>query len=183
MPNLTTYSQFTGNIYLPNSAPTYAEGTALATAITKYEAQYLKAIFGYEFYTLFIAGLVATTQKYEDIRDGTTYTDTAGYTQEWQGFLTAGRNPIANYIYFYHRRDTITATDGIGEQSSAVENGSRVSPNYKMTQAWNEMVEWNCKLHDFLVANDDLYPEYVYLTTGGDSAYRELFTPINAFGI
>jgi hypothetical protein len=183
MANITTYSQFKGSIYLPNTAPTYAEGTALALAITKYEHRYLKQFFGYEFYTLFQAGILATTQIYEDIRDGSTYVDTAGYTQEWEGFMTSERNPIANYIYFYHRRDIITSTDGIGEQSSAVENGSRVSPNYKMTQAWNEMVDMNKKLHDFLVANEDIYPTYQYFTTGGDDEYNQLFTKINAFGI
>lgn len=184
MSNITTVNQFTGSLYLPNvEVATRAEAIRLTEAIAKYEPMYLKTLLGYELYTLFTQGLIDLTQIYEDIRDGGTYEDTSGNTQEWEGFTDEGKNPIANFIYFYHRRDIATDTQGTGEYEAATENGSRFSPMNKCVEAWNEMVDMNKKLHAFLIANEDTYPEYRYFTNDIIWEYEALLTKINPYGI
>ena len=184
MPNIISASHFTGNIYLPNVQTSgNAERIRLDAAIAKYEPIYLKALLGYDLYTLFVAGLTDQTAIYETIRDGGTYTDTADITQEWLGFDTVGSSPLANFIYYKHRTDIATDTQGTGEYAGAAENGTRISPASKMCAAWNEMIEWNQKLHDFLVDNETDYPEYRYFTGDIDSRYNELFLPVNVFNI
>lgn len=185
MAAITLYTHFVGNISLPNSAATSVEGAQLATFIPKYETQYLKTILGYDLWALFIAGLTAETGIYEAIRDGGTYEDIyTGVTEEWQGFATAGANPIANYIYYKIQGYRAQQTTGIGQVNTVAENATRVAPDRVMVAAWNEMVDFNNKLHGFMLANEADYPDYIGLNLSNVTRdFTNLFSPTNTFGI
>ena len=51
-------------------------------------------------------------------------------------------SPIANYVYYWYRRNDVSITTGIGEMETDSDNSVRVSSALKMCRAWNEMVEW-----------------------------------------
>lgn len=192
MPLLTTYLDFANDpISLPNAVPSTgnAEATRIQSFITKYEPIFLKTILGMDLYTLFIAGLDANTAIYEAIRDGGTYDDIYGITQEWEGFVS-GNNPIANFIYWYYQKSNASITTGIGETNASVENGTRTSPNQKMVESWNEMVDYNNMLHGYLYANSSIYPTYIgvnsYLPVAifpYMKSWKDLFTKQNMYGI
>ena len=94
---------------------------------------------------------------------------------------------------YWYRRETATDLLGVGESTTNIENGTRVSPNVKMVTAWNEMVKFNLDLHEYLYANRDDFPDYIginYTPYANYSSmfylskqlqdYYELFTPVNA---
>ena len=51
-------------------------------------------------------------------------------------------SPIANYVYYWYRRNDVSITTGVGEMETDSDNSVRVPPALKMCKAWNEMVEW-----------------------------------------
>jgi len=162
MATITDPSHFVGGITLPNIDITGPEYSLISDYIDKYEPEYLEKIFGYAMYKDFEQGLIDNTAIYTAIRDGGEYTDIFGRLQKWEGFVS-GKNPIANYIYGKYVRDNSVNITGVGATVSVVENGTRVSPHIKLVMAWNEMVKRNNKLHDYLYANQELYPNYVGL--------------------
>lgn len=169
---ITTYQHFGyAPVKIPNAGPIAAnnpEATSVAAFIAKYEPQYLKYIFGQAMYDLFIAGLFAETAAYVAIRDGGTYTDPEGILQKWEGF-TEGKNPIANYIYWHILDESRATLMGTGVRKATAENATEAMPDYKMVTAWNEMVKFNFKLHEYLYANRATFPTYIGLTY---SVYR-----------
>ena len=192
MPNIITSANFIGDIMLPNVAGSGAQASQLTTFITKYEAEYLKRILGYDLYVLYVAGITALDADYEAIRDGATYTGDDDLTYEWEGLAGVGKSPIANYIYYKVMEYNASQTQGVGETMSAVENGTRAVPKVKMVAAWNQMVEWNYHLHRYLYENRATFPDYIGLTYTpvlSASWYStlpinyELFIHINTFGI
>jgi hypothetical protein len=192
MPNIITSANFVGDIMLPNVTGTSASATQLTTFITKYEEEYLKRILGYDLYVLYVAGIAALDQDYEDIRDGSTYTGDDDLTYEWKGLAGVGESPIANYVYYRIMDYNVSQTQGVGGESmSANENGTHAASKAKMVAAWNQMVEWNFDLHRFLYENRATYPDYYGLTYSPfNTAWYssppinyDLFTKINVFCI
>lgn len=160
---ITTYDHFNDDpISLPNAVPATnnTEATKLQLFIAKYEEEYLKFIFGQEFYDLFIAGLNAETAIYKAIKNGDTFRDTSNVLQKWEGF-TKGKNPIANYIYWYYQRSNASTTFGIGVRKGKAENSDEASPAQKMVDAWNEMVKFNFKLHQYLESKQSTFTTYI----------------------
>ena len=191
---LTTYQDFVGIIELPNTSPTLAGGEVLAFSIAKFEPLYLKTILGYELYELFQANIGAGSGIYHTLREGGQYTDLNGDLGYWNGFNTVGYNPIANFIYFKHQSEQFSNTTGVGERRADAENMSMGNPSYKMVRAWNEMVDYNLQLHDFIISNSDDYPTYIGINErvqGRSFLYgsmlqkkwRAMFTKINPYGI
>lgn len=190
MANLISSANFVTDITLPNVVGTGAQATQLTNFITKYEPRYLKAIFGQEFYELLIAGLAAQDADYEGIRDGATFTDRNGKVREWLGLADVGVSPIANYVYYHVMKYNVSQTQGIGESMSAVENGTRATSAIKMVEAWNQMVEWNLMLHEYMMVYEDTFPTYIgidYPPAMQCDLYEEdnqhLFRTINIHGI
>lgn len=194
--SLTALNHFDhGAIMLPNTDAGSTEGIALQADIDVYEPQYLELILGYATAKQFSEGLDADDAACIALRDGAEYTDTSGELQKWQGFTTKGKNPIANYVYWFVRTDSASQTFSIGESTASVENGARTSPRQKMVSAWNAMVDMNVKLHEYLYANQANFPDYVGLDSviqnlpvSLDTKMRivkrqSLFTKINAWGI
>lgn len=97
-------------------------------------------------------------------------------------------SPIANYVYYWIRRNNATQTSGSGEKIMQQDNATNESPIQKQTDAWNEMVD-QCKVcREYLLSNVDLYPQYKdpytlinrFANTGSRRVDTDLFEYVNA---
>lgn len=163
---ITLYTHFVNDIALPN---TTEQGTStieesLEAMVDKYEKVYLREILGYAEYKNVIDNVADVSGIYYDFINGAEYTDINGDLQYWDGFKTIGFNPIACYVYYQVMKNNETSTTGTGEYKPLPENQSDASPIRKMVDAWNFMVECNYKLHAYLYANSDDFPDYIGLT-------------------
>jgi hypothetical protein len=82
-------------------------------------------------------------------------------------------SPIADYTYYHWLRFNVTQTSGVGENLPTQKNADNASPIDKMVAAWNDMVNKNRMLNEFLKENASDYPEYVAPVCYED--YGELF--------
>lgn len=156
----------------------------ISAAVTEFidskERELLIRLLGYELFKAYTAGILVSTQKYKDIRDGKEYTDSLGRLSKWNGLAftvgTSKKSPIANYVYWHYIRDNYTFTTGSSEKKTDI--AINASPDAKLVRAWNEMVRWNFELLDFLTVNVADYPEYesVVLDT-------ELYTRQNSLNL
>lgn len=160
MSNITQASHFNGLLRLPNIGTAGIDYDLLNDYISKYEAIFLSSIFGYSMYQEFIENYDETDSPYYDLKNGAEYEDVAGNIQNWSGFVS-GSNPIANYVYTKFIAEQSIIITSVGAVSNQAENATRVSINAKLVYAWNEMVRFNCRLHDYLFANRDDFPDYV----------------------
>lgn len=164
---ITTYDHFGSYpIILPNagiSSATNPDATVINNMIAKCEPEYLKDILGYDEYVLFIAGVFNEDADYLAIKNGATYVDANGITQKWEGFVK-GLNPIANYTYCNYVANNESKVLNTGVAKGKNENADSVSVDSKIIPAWNEMVKFNFKLHEYLVANQIKFPKYIGLT-------------------
>lgn len=174
MANLIDTSFFYGDLSIAQITDAAVANT-VTRVINEREPELLLALFGYELYKNYQAGIIANTPKYIDIRDGKEYTNRAGRLTKWRGLketvvapvigppAVAGqyRSLIANYVYYWHMRNNATASTGTGEKTAKAQNATDASPRQKMASAWNQMVQWNCKLVEFLLSNQSDYPEFL----------------------
>lgn len=173
---------FKGAIMLPNTATTYSEGQNLATFIEQYEREYLITFFGYTMGMQLVNEIntPAPDPDLQAIIDGDTYTDAFGEVWQWIGFDNALlQSPIANYIYVKVLQSRDSQTTGIGEAFQIAENTIRTDAGPKMVNAWNQMVEWNTFLHEYLVANETTYPDYIGIVNSN----KHLHKSINRFSL
>lgn len=154
---------FVGTIKLANTSSSMSEGAVLAELVSKFAPQYLKTILGYSLYTLFEANIDESSGIYYDLLNGATYTDLRGLTQEWQGFNKIYYSPIANYVYCESLKDSERSNLAIGTMRPNAENMVLSSAGIDVARAWNEMVDFNLRLHDFLYANSSSYRTYIGL--------------------
>jgi hypothetical protein len=147
--------------------------------IDRLEPKLLTDLFGYELYKKYLDGISAGTQKYVDIRDGKEYTNRAGKLTKWRGLreVTLKQSLIACYVYWHYQRNEATTTTGTGEKTQNAQNAVSASPRWKLVRAWNQMVEWNCELVEFLLSMEADYPEFLYHYS--DRALQNLLTPVN----
>lgn len=85
---------------------------------------------------------------------------------------------IANYVYYWWMRDSISSSTGVGEAKPAADNAASDSPAWKMFRAWEQMREWICDLDEFLRQNRADYPNYLFHEQ--PSSFRHT---VNPFGI
>ncbi len=166
--SIIVYTDFVGQISIPNSAPSNTEGANLALFIAKYEAKYLTDVLGYKMAKDFVTAiaLAPTSGVWFDLWKGAEFTDTLGRLNKWCGFRNADSLlAIANYIYVQYIEQTQTNTTGLGEKATATTNAVPATPIWKVCQAWNDMVDLNRVLNDFLTVNADDYPDYVGFTS------------------
>lgn len=78
--------------------------------------------------------------------------------------ITPNISCIANFVYYWYRRDASTQTTGIGEVIASAENSINVIPRKKIASAWNEMHEWVKEFIYFMDADarsaTPVYPEW-----------------------
>ena len=131
-------SHFTGQSHLKGRCHNWAKKTPLKDI--------LKKGLGPPLYELYVAGIAAETQKYENIRDGTTYTvtnkDGDTVTVRWNGLLNTDKDSLlAYFIFAQYAADQNSYNTSIGEQSANNQNSTLVFPESKIRQAYNRGVE------------------------------------------
>ena len=103
----------------------------LLSFIDKYEKRFLVSLLG----------RCCADEFYKEIEKG----ELSGKWLDLKNKLvdeTLKISPIANYVYYWYRRNDVSITTGIGEMETDSDNSVRVSSALKMCRAWNEMVEW-----------------------------------------
>lgn len=176
-------SYFFGELIIAQKSDS-AVSSSLVLLIDELEPALLTDLMGYELKKLYDAGITGTVQKYIDIRDGKEYTTRAGILTKWKGLKftegTAKKSLIANYVYWHWLKDQATVTTGTGEKVAANQNAVNTSPAVKMTRAWNQMVDWNWQLIEFLLSHPNEYPEF---STHYPRILKSLLRYQNQFGI
>ena len=103
----------------------------LLSFIDKYEKRFLVSLLG----------RCCADEFYKEIEKG----ELSGKWLDLKNKLvdeTLKISPIANYVYYWYRRNDVSITTGIGEMETDSDNSVRVSSALKMCRAWKEMVEW-----------------------------------------
>ena len=173
MTNLIDLSYFHGNVSIPNLGINEGNTASVNDFIVKYEKKFLSEILGYKMYSQLVTAYTPTAPIsgiWFDLVNGKRFIDSLGRDNYFGGLADISEgdsyklSPIANYIYWQFMKNTATNTVGIGESITATENAFRVSPKDKMVTAWNEMVEWNMIMDDFIKQNEEKYPDYIGFT-------------------
>lgn len=71
---------------------------------------------------------------------------------------------IANYVYYWWMRDSISSSTGVGEVKPAGDNAAPDNPGWKMFRACEQMRGWIRDMDEFLRQNREDYPLYLYHT-------------------
>ena len=152
MANLIDYTYFINENSLPVKS-TLALNGAITDSITLYEEGVLKLLVGYKewksmkaAYDASVATVpVALPTKWANFINGAEFEFTVnGVTviDKWIGLKnTSKKSLIANYVYFFHRRNNVSQNNGVGETVSMTENSKVISPTAKLYDAWNKMID------------------------------------------
>lgn len=145
--------------------------------INEYEPKLLTNLLGYELYKFTVDN--PSDADVLKLINGTDYGD----NKHWNG-LKFGTSPlkkslIANYVYYWWMRNNMSQTTIGGEKESKAENAIGSSPRYKMVRAWNDMVEMNIQLRDYLNASLEFYPTYVDPVTSLHYLYPYRWNRVN----
>lgn len=176
-----TPDYFIGSLNLPHTSSTLAEGDILADAIKKYTKEYLDNILGLNMASNLRAAMETynpddvgeTDVIWRNLTFGNIYTGYDGQTYKWEGFCThlieddvvSGLliSPIANYVYCRLMRQRQSTTVGNGEVTPTFENGITSSSLPKVVDAWDEMVQMNWHLHNYIYLNAEDYEDENYV--------------------
>lgn len=143
-------SYFVSELLIPNISGTHAVVTEnvakLNKLITKYEKSYLRKLLGDTLYDVFITDLTASESWAVDLRDQ--MRDTVNKV-----------SPIANYVFYFWMKDSLTYTTSGGTIEQKSENGTQATAMRKMMDAWNDMVDLNDDLVDYMNDNYSSFPE------------------------
>jgi hypothetical protein len=135
----------------------------------------LRDTFGHVMYEEFVAGLLAETPKWLDIRDGKTYV-IGTETYRWKGLKEALRPYICStWLY-----DDITNVSDNGTSIAKQENEEKIDPIHQIVTWHNEFVfcfGYRCSkvdsLYGFLTYDKELYPTLKWKAP----------KPLNVFGL
>lgn len=127
------------------------------------QKDFLKKALGYELYKLFIAELpTPASQRFTDILDGSDFTNlTTNKLDHWDGLQNTEKESFLAYFAYFEYLEGVNETEsGNGVTMNKFENSDKMSPIQKQVRAWSLGVEQYCKLHDFIKANEAIYPEW-----------------------
>ena len=156
----TTY--FIGPIALPTDNVNYTN--KLQVYIDLSQRKELIRVLGYPLYKLFISELpTPTSDRFTDILDGAEFTDVNGDLDKWQGLVNSEKESmLAYFAYYEYSKNERSKQTGNGNASSLFENSEHISPIDNEVTAYNLGVDQYKKLFEFLYANEDDYPEWIY---------------------
>lgn len=155
---------FKNEIYIPHAKPSVVKGVVsvsneIDAFINKYTEDCLIKCLGYPLFKEFASqldfaednGLKPTADaKWDDLLNGKEYTDANGLETRWRGIRYQNFNEtdspydmsfLAYYVYFYYERNADTGNAGVGQSKAQAKNADRVSPNQKITFAWQNFFE------------------------------------------
>lgn len=96
--------------------------------------------------------------------------------------MTQNQSCIANYIYYWFRRNNVSQHSGIGEVIAKAEGSTNISPRHKMASAWNEMQRWARDFLRFMEATQNadatIYPEWNFQNRIDAYEYFRFINPI-----
>jgi len=150
--------------------------------IDEKQKDYLEKMMGRELYLAFETGLSTdpVPDRFIAIRDGASYTGLDGLPYQWIGLKNAEKiSPLADYIYYWWLRSAQVQTTPMGQVKTKNQNAAASPAVIQEAAVWNEMIERNRKLNDFLYINYELYPEYQRYMGSRES--DELLTRISPF--
>ena len=158
--------------------------------IAKYHFRYLRNVLGYAFSKLFEDGYnPANDDRWKKIVDGDDYTDAKEVTRHWAGLIDSDLpySPIANYVYYFYNTDLQSVSTISGEQEMKHQGAMNTAAAQKLSRAWNEMVDANLALVDFLLNKktdgNRVYPEFTFEPCGLDRQQANMFHKINQFNL
>lgn len=172
---------FVGEINIPDTGSPAVE-ERLNFFIAKYEPEFLKISLGYSLYGAYVNGIAVLPTPdviWTDLRDGKEYI-VGETTYKYRGLrdATAKLSPIANYVYYWWRRDDVKAKPDDAQDAQVYYN----QRNQSMSRAWNEMGDWVQELTHFLNNNTLVYPEWQIVniyTAYYNNSITDLMRPIN----
>lgn len=198
MANIIDYTYFINEINVPIQSRTELNG-AINQSIALYEDQILRLLLGYKLWKEMKAAYDASVaeiptplpEKWDRFINGAEFEyKVNGETvlDKWIGLKNTSKiSLIANYVYFFHRRNNVSQNNGIGETISNAENATVVSPYAKCVNAWNTMVDMYGELdeygnpmplpsaYNFLLANHSDYPDWKF------TPVEKILTPFKMF--
>jgi hypothetical protein len=166
-------SYFIGKISIPTDNNNRVN--KLQTYLDNAQKKYLTKALGYELYKLFIAELpVPATQRFIDIIDGSDFTNkTTDKLDHWDGLQNSEKQSFLAYFTYVDFLEGVNATEsGNGVTMNKFENSDKISPIEKQVASWNLGLEQYLKLYDFLLANEDNYPEWDFTPIGKTNMFN-----------
>lgn len=147
--------------------------------IDKYTKKFLKQLYGDNMGNLFISAL----NEQPPISAGNRFYDLAQDSDL--------QNSLACYVYYWFQRDNVSFSSSQGEKRAKASNSTDVEMGYKVSRAWNEMVDYCRNVN----VDATVFPEYVkynwyycngtrWYDRGYSAVYqfeqpREIYFPIN----
>lgn len=155
-------SYFIGELNIPNVD--YLDGESMLTDLLQdTEPKFLQSLMGYDLFKQFTAGILVDPmlQKWADIKNGVEFSGFDGRLKNWKGLVNDDKkSPLAYYTFYQYMKRTVTQTAAMGEVRTKNENSELVAPAPKMARIWNQMVEQNILLREFLNVNYATYGDY-----------------------
>ena len=150
------------------------------------QEKYLDVMLGVKLKKQFLEGLEESVilDKWLRLRDGYVY-DVSDISYEWKGFVRVDKiSPIANYVFCNLITNNQFRNEGIGETRSKAENSVIITPQYRVSQAWNDMVlEYSPERIKILKFLSDKYRLFLLSNTNEihiqtfESQFQEQFYP------
>ena len=138
---------FHDSLNIPNINSTTDLGDELRAELVRYinvfEPQFLKLLFGNDFYDLFIHGV---------------YDDEARMLTLQSKLIDEDLllSPIANYVFFYYAKVKKEMVFGVRDDAG---NYTLNGVNH-LTEVWNDLSEKSLLIYEFLKDNRSIYPEF-----------------------
>ena len=155
MNNLVTIANFVGDRFIPNLSKYETEFNT--NYIAPYQKDVLIKLLGFDLYLQFEAGLSVETpeQKWIDLCDGSTY-QVNGINKQNAGV----KDIIAYYVYCKWVSANFEELSGHGVINTTTENAEKISPENKITSAWNNMLNYYYLTYNFIIENETDYPNF-----------------------
>lgn len=133
--------------------------------IDKYTKKFLKQLYGDNMGQLFIDAL-----------------PTLDNTSRFYALATDDdfKDSLASYVYYWYMRDGVSFSSGQGEKRAQASNSIDTEMGYKVSRAWNEMVNY-CRS---ISIDETVFPEYVkynWYYVNGSRWYGYGYNVLNQF--
>lgn len=138
---------FHDQLNIPNINSTTDLGDELRAELVRYinvfEPQFLKMLFGNDFYDLFIQGVDNDEARMLTLQSKLIDEDLL-------------LSPIANYVFFYYAKVKKEMVFGVRDDAG---NYTLNGVNH-LTEVWNDLSEKSLLIYEFLKDNRSTYPEF-----------------------
>jgi hypothetical protein len=138
---------FHDQLNIPNINSTTDLGDELRAELVRYinvfEPQFLKLLFGNDFYDLFIQGIENDEARMLTLKSKFIDEDLL-------------LSPIANYVFFYYAKVKKEMVFGVRDDAG---NYTLNGVNH-LTEVWNDLSEKSLLIYEFLKDNRSTYPEF-----------------------